>query len=323
MSTDIEILEPEVIGQQLAEVESKTGVNEDEALALRGQFADHYNSIVDLRGKVSMITDVEDPVQQKLAREIRLGLKDVRCNVERIRKTMKEESLRRGKAIDGFANVLKYLCEPVEEKLLDIEQYAERQEAARIAALVEDRCSKLECEGLTTDDATAYNLAAMSEEMFESLLKMVQQDREQKAAVAAKAEQDRIAREKAEADERERIRKENEKLKKEAAEREAELAKERKAKEAAEKATAEAKRKEDDRIAKEKAEADAKAKADRAAAAKAKRAPDREKVKQLVSTILDIELPKLTSPEGKDLMIEISQKRDGFACWIEKMAEVL
>jgi hypothetical protein len=52
-----------------------------------------------------------------------------------VRKSLKEESLKRGKAIDGYANVLKYLCEPIEDKLFEIEQYAERKEAARVAAL--------------------------------------------------------------------------------------------------------------------------------------------------------------------------------------------
>lgn len=319
-SSDIAAIEPEVVGQQLTEVEKSTGLAEDSALALRGQFADYYTEIVTWRSKVAMITDETDPVQQKAAREIRLGLKDVRCNVERLRKTLKEDSLKRGKAIDGFANVLKYLCEPVEQKLLDVEQYAERQEAARIAALVEHRTHELTCVGA---NPAAYNLGQMDEATWLTILDSETKAFEAREAALLKAQQEKEAKEKAEKEEQERVRLENERLKAEAEEREAELAKEREAKEKAEAEAKEAQRKEEERIAAEKKAAEDKAKAEKKAKDKARRAPDKEKLLAFASALAEVCAPEMKTTEGKNILRHALNEQQRLSCWIEREAEAL
>lgn len=274
MSDVIEVLEPEVVGSQLAEVERSAGVAGDTALALRGQFADYYNNIVTLRETAVQVTDPTNAVHQKIARTVRLGLKKVRCEVEATRKTLKADSLARGKAIDGFANVLKYLCEPIEEKLAAVEQYAERQEAARIAALVAERTASLvavEC------DPTPYNLSVMDDATFALVLAGAKKQREERIEAERKAEADRIAREQADRIAREKAdadakaaREEAEKARKAQAAAEAKAEKERKAaaakaREIEEKARAEREAAEA-AARKAKAEADAKLRAEREAA---------------------------------------------------------
>jgi len=356
----VEPIDPEKIGTELATVEKTSGISEDSAVALRDQFADFYNGIVEWREKAALVTKPDDPTHQKIAREVRLGMRRVRCDMENTRKSMKAESLARGKFIDGVAGILKLECDKVEEKMMAVEQYAERQEAARIAEIVRERTASLV--GVEADP-TAYNLAAMDDDTFRLVLdaarkrqaERIEAERRAEAERVAREQADRIAREKAEKEaaaaraEAERERKAREDVEAEAerkrkvaealraaeilkanadarkakAAADAKLAAEREAREKAEREARDARKAEFDRIAREKAEAAAREKAEREAAEKAARAPDREKIMALVRVILDIELPKMTTDAGCDAMVEIGAKRDGFACWIENHAEAL
>lgn len=283
MSSIIEPIEEDTITAELVKVETAAGVNEDQAMTLRGEFADCYNEIIEWRGKAEMVTQFDDPTHQKIAREVRLGLRRVRCDVENTRKRLKADSLARGKALDGISNVLKYLCEPVEEKLLAVEQYAERQEAARIAAIVEERTAALVA---VEADPTAYNLGAMDDDTFRLVLEAAKKRLDDRIEAERKAEADRIASEQAD-----RIARE--KAEKEAAAARAQAERERKAHEAfvakaekERKAAAEKARKEREAVEakaraerekaeaaarKAKAEADAKLRAEREAREKAER----------------------------------------------------
>lgn len=127
------------------------------------------------------------------------------------------------------------------------------------------------------------------------------------------AKADKIAHEK----EQERIKSENEALRKKNEEAEAKIIKERK--EAEDKAASERKEQEA-KLAKEKAEkeklqAEIKAKEDRELQQKrdaellekkAKAAPDKEKLKALKNTILNIDMPNLTTPEAKKIVNSIN-----------------
>lgn len=338
MNTEIEVLEPEVVGQELAKVERASGLAEDRAVALRGEFAPFYNSIVEWREKAALVTKPDDATHQKIAREVRLGLRKVRCEVENVRKTLKADSLARGKAIDGFANVLKYLCEPVEEKLLAVEQYAERQEAARIAALAQERAAALVA---VEADPTAYNLGQMDDETFALVLEAAKKRQAERIEAERKAEAERVAKEKAKAEERERIRAENERLKKEAAAREAKAAKERAKVEAErrkEREAAEAKARELE--AKAKAERDAREKVEREAAvarakeaarvkaeaeakAKAERAPDKEKILAYADSLMSVLPAQCKNPDAAKIMNSVLRRTGEHIDWIKQQAEAL
>jgi hypothetical protein len=332
----IPVLDPEVVTTELVKVEQQAGIDADSALALRGKFGDYYNEIVALREKVAMVTDRADPIHQKLAREIRLGLKNVRCEVERTRKALKKNSLARSKFIDGVAGyIMNILCEPVEEQLAAVERYAERQEAERIAALVAERTAALvavEC------DPTAYNVGVMDEPTFALVLAGAKKQREDRIEAARKAEADRIAAERAAALERERIIAENKRLNDERAaveakakrEREiaaarqreveakakaerdaaeakarvekakadAKLAAEREARESLERQVAEAKAKEEARLDYERLQEKARVRAEKEAVEKAARAPDKEKLRVFAETLAALPLPKMTTAAG-------------------------
>jgi hypothetical protein len=262
----------------------------DSAIALRACFNDMFGQadrwIESARG--IRITSIDQKREMKLARESRLALREIRVNAEKKRKQLKEDSLRRGKAIDGIANVLKELIEPIEAYLLEQEQFAERYEAARKAELRETRGQVLLALG--SAPSLYSDLGEVTEQTWEKIHNDAQSAKAAREAEAIRLEQERIAAERAEAERREAARIAAEKAEAERAERErvqaaenarlaaecarlaAEAKREREAAEAALRAEQAKARAEADAIAakarKEREEAEAKAKAAQAEAAR-------------------------------------------------------
>lgn len=238
----------DITSQALIKVDTECGLEGDAAQALRRAFAERYVRITEHVTAAVAVTNAEDPAQVKEARKIRLALKAERCEVEKIRKSLKEDSLRRGKAIDGYANVLKYMVEPVENRLEAIEKAEELREKARVDALVAERSEILRSYG---GDPAAFVLRTMDENTWQAILETVKRRDEERKEMQRKAEAARAEQERKDAEERERQRQENIRLKAEAEAREAQAKAEREA------------------AAKEKAELEAKLKAEREAKAKA------------------------------------------------------
>lgn len=162
------------------------------------------------------ITDVGQVREMKMARETRLALREVRVNADKKRKALKENALRYGRAVDGAFNIIKFLTEPLEEKLLEQEKFAERQEQVRIDALRVEREEKLRAYGV---DVSLYQLGLMPQEAFDSLLEGQRLAAEAKEKERQRVESEKIAVENARLIEEKRVRDENERLRKEAADR--------------------------------------------------------------------------------------------------------
>lgn len=197
------------------------------------------------------VTSLADKEAMKEAREMRLALKNIRVDAEKKRKALKEEALIMGRAIDGVNNLLLAAIKPLETHLEEQEKFAERlaeqERQRRLTERIEAIQPYLESGQLVPA------LDVMTDEQFAKYLEDAKLLYAAKIEAAKKAEAERIAREQAEAAERERLRIENERLKAEAE------AAAKAAREAAEKAQAE-------RIAME-----AKANAERIAAERAQR----------------------------------------------------
>ena len=284
----------------------------------------------------------------KAARTLRLALKDIRVSAEKTRKSLKEDSLRRGKAIDGINAILEIQLLPIEKAMEDIEKAEEIAEAKRKEALKADRIAELS----PFADPTFYDLGGMPSVQYAELLSGAKAAHAAKIAAAEKAEADRIAAEKAAAEaeakrlaeeraERERMREENarlaavaakereERLEAErvaAAERakiEAQAAIEREAarkerEEAARLAAAERKKREEaeaELLAKQKAEAD-KIVAQKAADKKAAAAPDKEKIAALAVAFSAVAIPDMATNEGKELRKKIAEQVSKLSGWI-------
>jgi len=163
---------------QLEIIVKESGLELAESESLLKKFG-NYEQIAnewEVKAKTIVVTSAEQVTEMKMAKDARKYFSDLRIELEKSRKAMKEQSLRKGQAIDAVARFLVSLISPIEEYLKSQEDFVKIQEAKK------------------------------AEE-----LRLIEEKR---------IEDERIAKEKAEAEERERIRIENEKLRKELEEKE-------------------------------------------------------------------------------------------------------
>lgn len=255
------------------------------------------------KAKAIKVTDVKQVTEMQKARTGRLLLKDIRCEVERRRKELKEESLKKGKAIDTVANIIKDIIEPIEEYLEEQEKFAEIQESKRKGELEAKRRAEL---AQFEVDCSFYNLREIPEDQYQQLLISSSDLFEAKKKRLEDEEKDRIAKEKADQEERDRIKKENEKLKQDAAEREKALAQER----------AKTKKAEEELENKRLADEAAKKKAEKEKA-KAEKAPDKKKLEQLALDIQNIHIPELKTEEAVDILNSVQSALNKAANFIK------
>lgn len=280
------------------------------------------------KSKKLVVTDASQVEEMKQAREARLALKNIRTSVENKRKELKEESLKKGRAIDGMANVIKFLISPIENHLKEQEDFIKIQEEKRKSELLEVRSNELLEYGV---DTTFYNLSEMPDESYSQLLEnsiaLFNQKKEQE-----KIEQEAaIAKEKEELENRRKIEEENRRLKIEAEKRESaiKIEQEKRRKEAAKIAEIEKKKRleQEDRLKKEVAEKarlqkiiDDKKKADElvkkqrlaeerrvkdeieAKEKEARLAPEKIKLQKLAESIVSLDLPDVKSKEAKEIL---------------------
>lgn len=135
-----------------------------------------------------VVTSADQTEEVARARSLRLDLKGVRVEAEKTRKRLKEDSLRRGKAIDGVYNVLEFLIKPLEDHLLAQEQFAARLAEAERQKRGATRAAELA--GIFPEASFSADLLAdMGDEEYAVLLDGV------RARAAARAEELRLAEE--------------------------------------------------------------------------------------------------------------------------------
>lgn len=251
---------------QIIKVVETAGLEESTQLQIKEKFLPFFEKAEEWKKKAKalVVTDISQKHEMQMARQARLALRSIRIDADKVRKELKEDSLRYGKAVQGVYNVIEYLIKPIERHLEEQEKFAEIQEAKRKDEIRQYR--KAEIEPYAEFLPFGLDFGEMSETDYNNVLSGAKLQQQQKIEDERKAEQERIEREKAEAEERERIRKENERLKAEAEKRELELEAERK------------KREEELRLEREKAEKERqKAEAERKAKEEKERI-EREKI---------------------------------------------
>lgn len=115
---------------QLLEVIKSTQLDESKANVLLENFSNYFEIASEWQKKANelVVNDVSNVAEMKLAREGRLFLRDKRTMIEKTRKSLKENSLKEGRAIDEVAKVLTQLIVPIEEDLEQKEKFKERYE---------------------------------------------------------------------------------------------------------------------------------------------------------------------------------------------------
>lgn len=238
--------------KSLVQIVQSSNLEPQESKSIIDKFQE-YDSIAkewETKARMIVVSNEEQITEMKMAGEARKKFSKMRIDVEKTRKELKEQSLRKGQAIDAIAKYLTSLIEPIEKYLKEQEDFVEikQKREAEIKRLEEEK--RLEDERL------------------------------------AKLEADRI--------EQERVRKENEQLRKEAIEKEKALEEERaKAREAQLKAESNA------RIEKEKIEAEARKQKEEADRLIQAEKAEKEKALELLNSLVkcphcgkDFNLPK-------------------------------
>jgi len=136
------------------------------------------------------------------AKEERLKIRRIRIDVENTRVELKAGALKEGKAIDGLANLIKSVLEPMEESLKGVELFIERKREAEETARRE-KAEKLLKEQEERDDEERIakakrdneqrelELAAEREKARQIEVENARLQREAKEAREAQAERDR------------------------------------------------------------------------------------------------------------------------------------
>lgn len=230
--------------------------------------------------------DVEHPDSAAKAKQLRIAIRDNRTKgIEKWHKANKEIFLRGGQFVDAIKRKYADENKDMEEKLMQIEKWQEIQEEKAKQKRLEERMEQIS-QYVTEQPA---GLAEMDDVTFKVFAKGLKEKWEEDQAAA-----------KAAAEEQERIRKENEALRKEREELEAKL-----------KAEEEAKRKREEEEAKAK-------QAEEEAKRKAEQAPDMEKLRSFIEAINAVEMPDMSTNNGRSLAFEFESKRVGFVQWMEK-----
>lgn len=112
---------------QLEVLVKNSQLEKTKAQFLLDRFSHYFKMAAEweVKARAINVTDESQKAEMKMARVGRLFLREERLNVEKSRKELKAEALREGKAIDGIANVLKALIEPLEEHLINQERFVE------------------------------------------------------------------------------------------------------------------------------------------------------------------------------------------------------
>jgi hypothetical protein len=175
-----------------------TGVIEKtKADYIKEKFQDFTQSIEEWSEKAIAIV-VSDETQKDLmaeAREGRLLLKAKRIEVEKVRKSLKEQSLNEGRLIDSVAKYLTGLIEPAEKHLELQEKFVEIQEQNKRIKLKDDRI-KLLAPYSEVIDAYSIQLDLITDEAFSTILNGAKLALENKKKEVERLEFERIENEK-------------------------------------------------------------------------------------------------------------------------------
>ena len=334
---------------------SEFGLEEEKANQMYSSFVPKVAEMEGVNGVYAeLITKELCPEVYEEARVLKNRLAKIRTGVAAIHKTEKAYYLAGGRYVDAIKNKLTAPIVQMEETLMPIIKHEEIQADIARAKLKTERENEL----IKYVTEFPVGLEVMDETIYQTLKKGIVIEWEEKQAAEKKAEEDRILAEKARKEEEERIRKENEKLKAEAEaaekkrleedkkrqeveakrleaeakerakieeaariereKQEAILKKEREAKEKIEaelkaKQEAEAKAKAD-KEAKEKAEAEAKRQADLA--------PEKDKIAAWIESFKydSIDVTGF-SQEGKDAVLDVVKRFDGFKKWAQSQKD--
>jgi len=267
------------------------------------------------------------------AKEGKKILQSVRSAINIKHQELKAVSLKKGQALDAIKRYYLSLIEPVELHLEKQAKFVEMAEDKRKAEKLLSRKEGL-FKYLDPEQVAMYNLNIMSDEAFNSLLINTEKAYLENERIREQLELDRVAKEKLEREENEKMKKENELLR---IKMEVIRKKELEDKQAQDKAEADIRAKHEaelkvirDANAKleqdilKKKELEDKQKADENAKQEAlNAAPDKAKLKIFASSLLNIDYPEVESDEAKNIVLGIQKLMEKVNIYIIKNIELI
>jgi len=184
---------------QIVNIDPKEyGLEESKAEQIANQFKPMLDKMVELEKEFNeiVVLPIESPTTSARAKELRLKYVKVRTGTAEIHKAQKAFYLAGGRFIDGWKNAQLFASQGIEEKLDAIEKYAENLEKERKLKLKAEREAEL---SNYCDNVQMFPLGDMEQLAYEQLLNGQILAHEAKIESERKAEEQRIAIEKAEA----------------------------------------------------------------------------------------------------------------------------
>jgi hypothetical protein len=269
-----------------------------------------FNGVSKMREQLdTVVVDNEnDKTNMKLANTIRLGVRQVRLEAEKTfdaKRSEVQQAMLSYKTEDQLwlkaKQTMQILTKEIEEQARWKEETRERYDAEQKELKAQQRMVQV---SKFAPEIQRHEFENMSDTVFETFLAGIEKSYNDRIEAEKKAEEARIAKEKADAEERERIRIENERLKAEAEEKEKQLAAERAKAEEEKKAI-------EDKAKKEREAAEAKLKAEQEAAriAAEKAAAEKAKLEAELKAKADAEAKAKKEAEAK-AAAELKAKQD-------------
>lgn len=192
------------------------GLEENKAKQISDMFKPMLDKMVELEKEFNIVSasGMSEDVC-KVAKALRQKYVKVRTGTAAIHKELKAFYLQGGRFVDGWKTAQLMASQGIEEKLSSIEKHYENIELKRIADLEAKRKAELD---RFNPDFIPDGLGILFDDVWDGYIKGVELAYNAKIQAEKDAEEARIENERKEAAERERIRLENEQLKKEAEE---------------------------------------------------------------------------------------------------------
>ncbi len=172
---------------ELQVIVAESGLEPSKAQVMLDKFSEYFKLAAEWeqKAKTIVVTDESQVTEMKMARVGRLMLKEKRVELEKTRKSLKEQALREGKAIDGIANALKAVIVPIEEDLYNKEHFVEHKRAA------EEEVRRIEADRLLAEKEEADRQAEakrLAEQEAENVRLKAEAELQEKARAAERAE---------------------------------------------------------------------------------------------------------------------------------------
>lgn len=159
---------------------------------IKEKFQDFAQAIEEWSEKANAIVVTEETQKELMAeaKEGRLLLKSKRIEVEKVRKSLKEQSLSEGRLIDSIAKYLTGLIEPAEKHLELQEKFIEIQEQNKRIQLKAQRTELLQ-PYKDVIDPNSIQLDLITDEAFTTILNGAKFAQDNKKAEALRVEEER------------------------------------------------------------------------------------------------------------------------------------